>query len=167
MPTDFMSLFETLERSGARFVVVGGLAALLHGVGRTTTDVDICLDFAIDSAGPAIDSLTRSGYRPAAPVNPRDLADPISRTSWQRDNSMVVFSLWDSNNRRPTLDIMLEPTVPFSELWRDAVQVPLYGTSLRVASIPHLIQLKQHSSRPQDLADIEALRRIGEQKHTP
>jgi hypothetical protein len=155
-----MTLFQTLNASGARYVIVGGLASLLHGVGRTTTDVDICLDFATDSILPALDSLSAGGYRPTAPVNLRDLADAQIRTRWQRDNAMVVFSLWDTNNRQPTLDVMLEPVVPFPELWHDALVVPMLGTPLRIASIPHLIQMKQHAGRPQDLADIEALRRI-------
>jgi predicted nucleotidyltransferase len=155
-----MKLFETLNASGARYVVIGGLASLLHGVGRTTTDVDICLDFATDSVLPAIDGLSASGYRPTAPVNVHDLANVQARARWQHDNSMVVFSLWDANNRQPTLDIMLDPVVPFPELWRDALTVPMSGTAIRIASIAHLMQLKQHAGRPQDLADIDALRRI-------
>jgi hypothetical protein len=165
--TDFMNLFETLNASGCSYVVVGGLALVLHGVGRTTTDVDVCLDFAADSLEAAIDTLTRSGYRPAVPVGARELDNPISRTRWQRDNQMVVFSLWDSNNRRPTLDIMLDPVVPFAQLWRDALLVPLFGTTVRIASIPHLIKLKEHSNRPLDRADIESLRRIAALKGNP
>ncbi|MEP7311725.1 MAG: hypothetical protein ABI859_04040 [Pseudomonadota bacterium] len=160
MPTDFLKLFETLNSAGARYVVVGGLASLLHGVGRTTTDVDICLDFTTDAVLPAIDNLTAAGYRPAAPVNVRDLADERVRIRWQRDNSMVVFSLWDMNNQQPTLDVMLNPIVPFPELWRDSLVVSLLGASVRIASIPHLIQMKQLAGRTQDLADIEVLRRI-------
>ena len=155
-----MTLFQTLNASGAHYVIVGGLASPLHGVGRTTTDVDICLDFTTDSIVPAIDSLSAGGYRPTAPVNFRDLADARIRTRWQRDNLMVVFGLWDTNNRQPTLVVMLEPVVPFPELWRDALVVPILGTELRIASILHLMHLKQHAGRPQDHADIEALRRI-------
>jgi hypothetical protein len=160
MPTDFMKLFETLNAAGARYVIVGGLASLLHGVGRTTTDVDICLDFATDSALPAIDSLSAGGYRPTVPVKLHDLADAHTRARWQRDHAMVVFSLWDTNNRQPTLDIMLNPVVPFPDLWRDALVVPMSGIALRIASIAHLIQMKRQAGRPQDLADVEALRRI-------
>jgi hypothetical protein len=109
-----MNLFETLNAGGCSYVVVGGLALVLHGLGRTTTDVDVCLDFAADSLEAAIDSLTCSGYRLAAPVGAQELANPVSRTRWQRDNHMVVFSMWDSNNRRPTLDIMVDPAVPFA-----------------------------------------------------
>jgi hypothetical protein len=160
VPTDFMKLFETLNASGARYVVVGGLASLLHGVGRTTADVDIALDFATDSAGAAIEALTAGGYRPAVPVDAKDLKNPEARTRLQRDNSMVIFSFWDTRNLQPTLDILLEPVVPFVELQREAIPMHLHGTTVFVASIAHLIRLKQHSGRVQDIADIEVLRRI-------
>ena len=159
-----MKLFETLNTSGARYVVVGGLASLLHGVGRTTVDVDIALDFATDSATAAIDALTAGGYRPAVPVDVHELANAKARGRWQRDNSMVVFSLWDSGNRQPTLDILLDPVVPFPQLLRDAVSMDLQGTKVPVVSIAHLIELKQHSGRAQDITDIEALRRIQNQQ---
>jgi hypothetical protein len=164
VPTDFIKLFDTLNASGARYVVVGGLASLLHGVGRTTVDVDIALDFATDSAVAAINALTAGGYRPAVPVDSHELTNPESRTRWRRDNSMVVFSLWDTNNRQPTLDILLDPAIPYADMQRDAVQMNIHGTTVPVASIAHLIQLKQHSGRPQDIADIEVLRRIQQQK---
>lgn len=131
MPTDFLRLFQILEAARSRFVLVGGLASLLHGVGRTTTDID--------------------------------LADPAQRARWQRDQSMVVFSFWDSRNQMPTVDILLDPAITFDALWRDAIPMSLQGTTVPVASIPHLIELKRRSGRPQDLADIVALERIAGQ----
>jgi hypothetical protein len=38
------------------------------------------------------------------------------------------------------------------------------GMTLRIASIPHLIRMKQHAGRPQDIADMEVLRRIQQLK---
>lgn len=163
MPTDFLRLFQILEAARSRFVLVGGLASLLHGVGRTTTDIDLAFDFAADSALPALDALAAAGYRPAAPVKPHDLADPAQRARWQRDQSMVVFSFWDSRNQMPTVDILLDPAITFDTLWRDAIPMSLQGTTVPVASIPHLIELKRRSGRPQDLADIVALERIAGQ----
>jgi hypothetical protein len=40
MPTDFIGLFTLLASSRVRFVVVGSLALLLHGLDRLTADVD-------------------------------------------------------------------------------------------------------------------------------
>jgi predicted nucleotidyltransferase len=164
VPTDFVSLFAILNTLGVRYVVVGGVAALLHGVGRTTADVDIAIDLSTAATGDAIKRLTESGYRPVAPVNPQDFAVDATRTRWQHDNSMVVFSLWDPENRRPTVDILLEPIIEFEVLWLGSEDIPLFGTPIRVVSIEHLIKLKQHSGRPQDLADIDQLQRIAQSK---
>jgi len=83
MPTDFMSLFALLTASGARFVIVGGLATVMHGVDRTTSDVDVVLDLATEPTRAALKALTEAGFRPVAPVNPADLADPMVRRRWQ------------------------------------------------------------------------------------
>jgi hypothetical protein len=160
MPTDFMSLFATLSATGARFVVVGGLASILHGVDRTTADIDVVVDLAADPLRGVLAALAAAGYRPMAPVDPADLADPAIRARWQRDQGMQVFSLWDSENRRPTVDILLTTPIPFETLLRDAVDMTFRGTTVKVASIGHLVQLKQHAGRPQDLIDIERLQRI-------
>jgi predicted nucleotidyltransferase len=167
MPTDYMNLFATLNASGIRYVVIGGLATVLYGVDRLTADVDVIFDLASKSTAAAIDALTRSGYRPLAPVDATDLADAATRSGWQRNHGMVVFSLWDSGNRRPTLDILLDSTVPFADLWRDAVDMSFRGVTIKVASISHLIQLKQHSGRPQDLTDIARLQQIAKTRQQP
>jgi hypothetical protein len=160
MPTNFMALFATLNSSGVPFVIVGGLASILHGVDRTTADVDIVLDLAAASVAGAIAALTDAGYRPMAPVNPADFADPMIRAEWQRDRGMKVFCMWDPENRRPTIDILVESVVPFEALSRDAIAITFHGTTLKVAAIHHLIDLKKHAGRPQDLSDIARLRKI-------
>jgi predicted nucleotidyltransferase len=167
MPTDFINLFSTLTASGVRFVLVGGLACVMHGVDRTTADVDVMFDLAADPTRTAMAALTKSGYRPMAPVNPSHLADPAIRGRWQSERGMQVFSLWDSENRRPTLDILLHSIVPFDELWRDAVAMTLRGVTVKVASIAHLISLKEYAARPQDLADIARLRQIADTLRQP
>ena len=161
MPTDFHSLFATLEARKLRYVVVGGLALVLHGVDRLTADIDLAVDLAPEAAGNLIATLLGTGYRPAAPVDARLFADPATRTVWRRERGMQVFSLWDTTGTRPTIDLFTESVIPFEELWRDAVTIKISGSlTIRVASIPHLIQLKEIAGRPQDLADIERLRVI-------
>ena len=48
-----------------------------------------------------------------APVDPIALADPEQRREWQTIRNMRVFSFWDSTNARPTVDVMLESSIPF------------------------------------------------------
>lgn len=158
MPTDFIGLFALLAAARIRFVLVGGLALVLHGLDRLTADVDLVIDLSAESAQAAVQALTAAGYRALAPVDPIALADPEQRREWQTLRSMQVFSFWDSSNARPTVDIILSPAVPFDELWTAASVVNLGGHAVRVASIEHLIRMKAAAGRPQDLADIERLR---------
>jgi hypothetical protein len=158
VPVDFTGLFSVLSAAGVRFVVVGGLAMLLHGFDRLTADVDLVIDLASDAARSAVEALTKAGYRPLAPVDPAAFADAARREQWRRETGMQVFSLWDTTNARPTVDLLLQSPVPFEELWRDSSLVTLSGLSVRIASAAHLIRMKQASGRPQDLLDVERLR---------
>lgn len=158
MPTDFIGLFAVLAVARIRFVVVGGLALVLHGLDRLTADVDLVIDLSTDSVKDAVRSLTTAGYRPLAPVDPLALADPEQRRQWQTSHNMQVFSFWDSSNTRPTVDVMLEPGIPFEDLWTSARAVNIGGHEVRIASIQHLILMKEAAGRAQDLADVERLR---------
>ena len=161
MPTDFHGLFAALEARKLRYVVVGGLALVLHGVDRLTADIDLAVDLAPEAAGDLIATLLAAGYRPVAPVDARLFADPATRAAWRQERGMQVFSLWDTTGARPTIDLFTESVIPFEELWRDTVTIKISGIlAIRVASIPHLIQLKEIAGRPQDLEDIERLRGI-------
>ncbi len=133
MPTDFIGLFAVLAAARVRFVLVGGLALVLHGLDRLTADVDLVIDLSADSAHAAAQALTVAGYRPLAPVDPIALADPEQRREWQTVRNMQVFSFWDSSNTRPTVDIMLSPEVPFEELWTAAPVMSIGGHQVRVA----------------------------------
>jgi hypothetical protein len=158
MPTDFIGLFSLLTAARVRFVVVGSLALLLHGLDRLTADVDVVIDLSTDASRDAVRALTQGGYRPLAPVDPLDLADPQQRKAWQTTRAMQVFSFWDTTNTRPTVDVMLAPVVSFDELWTDASIFTIGGNDVRVASIAHLIRMKEAAGRAQDIADIERLR---------
>jgi len=40
--TDFQRLVEALERHNVQYVIIGGVAMVLHGSARVTQDLDIC-----------------------------------------------------------------------------------------------------------------------------
>jgi len=43
---DLVSLCGALNREGVRYVLIGGFAVILHGLVRTTKDVDLLIDTA-------------------------------------------------------------------------------------------------------------------------
>lgn len=153
-------LFEALNRADVRYVVVGGVATVLQGFARLTADVDLVVDLTPTEARKAIETLVGLGLRPRPPVDPTGFADSVVRESWIRDKGMRVFSLWDPAQPMREVDLFVEHPIDFEGLFARAEMFPLDTTTVRVASIPDLLALKRLASRPQDLADIEALEAI-------
>lgn len=159
-----MSFFEgtlkALNESGARYIVVGGLAVNLHGHVRVTIDLDLVIDLSPDQALSALDALTAIGFRPAVPVEARAFADTETRESWIREKHMLVFPLRDPDDLTRRVDVFVREPIPFEEMWARSVVLPYKGTTARVASVEDLITMKREAGRPQDIADIEALEEI-------
>jgi hypothetical protein len=163
-----MSIFEPilarLNEAGGRYVVVGGLAVVLHGHARLTVDLDLVVDLAPEAARRSIAVLLDLGLRPLAPVDAFDFADASKRQSWIDEKGMRVFSLYDPLQPLRTVDLFVESPIDFEELWRAAEIVPLRSTEIRVASLPHLIRLKELAGRSQDRDDIARLQEILRQR---
>lgn len=160
----FEPIFQTLNKVGARYVVVGGLATVLHGYARLTADVDLAVDLAPEEAGRVIQALVAAGFRPQVPVNPEEFADQAVREKWLREKHMRAFSLVDPVNPMRVVDLLLKPEVSFEDLLARSQEVVLSTTKIRIASIDDLIVLKRQAGRPQDLADIEQLETIRQRK---
>ena len=160
----FEPIFQMLNTAGVRYVVVGGLATVLHGYARLTADVDLAVDLAPEEATKMIQALVARGFRPQVPVLPEEFANPTVREVWFRDKHMRAFSLVDPVNPMRVVDLLLKPEIPFEELLARSQEVMLNKTKIRIASIDDLIALKRQAGRPQDLTDIEQLQAIRRQK---
>lgn len=156
----FEPVFAALDSAGVRYVVVGGVAVVLHGHARLTADLDIAIDLTPDAARAAVAALEGLGLRPRLPVAAAGLADPATRRSWNEERAMQVFSMWDPEHPLVSVDVFVEELIDFEGLWERAPIVDLGGSRPRVASIADLIHLKRLADRPQDRADIEALEAI-------
>ena len=100
-------LFRALDDSGVRFVVVGGLAMVLHGHARLTLDVDLVIDLAPEPARKAVAALTGLGYVPRVPVAAEDFANAELRETWRREKGMEVFSLWNPDDPMSVVDLFV------------------------------------------------------------
>jgi hypothetical protein len=157
--TQFEAIFIALQATGARYVVVGGVAVNLHGYQRFTKDVDLVVELIPEQTLHVLEALQSLGFRPNIPVKATDFANPAVRDSWIRDKGMMVFQMF-SDTSRVTVDIFAQYPIMFDELYADSTIVSLPDATLRIASIKHLMQMKREAGRPQDLLDLEKLEMI-------
>ena len=157
-------VFRALNASGARYVVVGGVATVLHGYARLTADIDLIVDLETSAAKKAMQTLARLGLRPRAPVDPADFANARIRESWLHDKGMQVFSLFHPDNPVLSVDVFTHHPIEFERLYDRSESCDVGDVSVRVASIPDLIFLKRLADRPRDRDDIEKLEAIARLK---
>ena len=160
----YLPLFKALNDAGVKYVVVGGLATVLHGYARLTMDVDLFVDLAPDEAALAMRTLESLGFKPRVPVPAEQFADAAKRKEWIEQKGMTVFSLYNPMSPMLSVDVFVHHPIPFADLRARAERMVIDNVPVYICSIDDLISLKQRAGRPQDLQDIEKLRRIQEKR---
>ena len=160
----YFELLKAMEDKGIRYVVVGGVAVVLHGFVRATMDLDLVVSLDTDNARKFLDLVAGLGYRPKMPVPLEQFADPAKRQEWIETKGMRVFSLHHSKRVQELVDVFTNEPIPFEEMYERRVRVPVEGISINIASRKDLKVLKQAAGRPQDLQDIAALDELERQK---
>ena len=151
---EFQKIIAALAAAGLRFVIVGGIAMRLQGSAHITDDID----FAVARDPANLDALVRA----LAPYHPSLRGAPPS---------LPFF--WDVRTLRNIMNITLRTDLgsvdllgevagiaSFEQLWNDATQIDLDGSSVRVASIPSLIAMKRAAGRRKDLLHLMELEQM-------
>lgn len=154
-------VFAALNAANVRYVVVGGVAVVLHGHLRMTIDLDLVVDLAADQASAAVAALTALGLQPRLPVAAIDFADASKRQTWVDERNLQVFSFYDADDPMREVDVFATEPLPIDELLAEATVLTIGGVAVPVASRRHLVAMKRSAGRPQDLADIDALEQLG------
>ena len=133
-----------LNERGANYLVIGGIACVLHGYVRATTDVDILIERSLENAERVLAALGEIGYGFAREWRAEEiLARPV--TIIGDDPQVDIFTVaWSVNY------VAAKPRA--STVTVEGVVIPLIG-------IDDLIATKR-TGRPLDTADIEALEEI-------
>jgi len=156
----YLPLFKALNDADVQYIVVGGVATILHGYVRATADVDLVVDLQVEEATKVIEALCNEGFKPKIPVQAIEFADKAKREEWIKEKGMQVFPLYHPDQIGLTVDLFVDQPIPYNELLRNSIVMDLDGTSVRVCSIDDLITMKQQAGRLKDLTDIEKLTKI-------
>lgn len=156
MPSDFnpQRILGLLTAHGVDFVVIGGIAAALHGSARVTQDLDVCFatdDANLDVLGKVLvelDARLRGG--------PDDVSFTPDRATLRR---VEVLTL---ETNAGDFDILARPEgmASYRRLRANADRYDVGAFAVLVASVEDLIAMKRAAGRTKDLADIDELRAI-------
>ena len=143
MFNQFRDAFSCLESHKVKYVIIGGVAVIIHGVGRTTIDLDILIEATPENAKRLIEALLN------ARLGTADLIDVPTLLS----NEITIFS------DRIRLDVQTStPGLLFSDAWDRKVVVEYGGQRINVASLQDLIASKEAAGRRIDMEDAVLLR---------
>ena len=156
--TDFAKGVKALHDGGVEFIIVGGVAAILNGLGYTTYDLDAV--YSRDRAN--IRKLVRclEPYSPYLRGAPPGLPFKFDEhTVLMGLNFTLVTAFGD-------LDLIGEVTAigGYRELLPRSEEVTAFGVPCRRANLEALIRMKQAAGRPKDFEILAQLQVLLEEK---
>jgi predicted nucleotidyltransferase len=152
--TDFRALIQALASSKVQFIIVGGVAATLHGSARLTQDVDIVYSRDAENLLRIVKAL--------APLQPYLRGAPPG-LPFHLDAATLAAGLnFTLSTSAGAIDLLGEITGAgdYRALLPHTVEVKLYGAACRCIDLPTLIKAKLAAGRPKDLETIAELRRL-------
>jgi len=162
MVGEIEAVLDSLNQARVRYLVVGGVAVVLHGYLRTTADLDLVIQLQPENVLRAMGALANLGYRPRAPVPAEAFADQELRDRWIREKGLAVFSLWSPAHPTLEIDLFVSEPFDFDAVYSRAIRVPLEKIEATVIALEDLIALKRQVGRPRDLEDVVALESLRE-----
>ena len=151
MYQDFKELLSVLNEHRVKYLVVGAYAVSIHAQPRATKDLDILVKADAVNAQAVFAALAQFG----APLQGLRAADFAEHGPFFRMGREPV-----------SVDILTAiPGVEFDAAWQCRVEDvvdPASGLKANFISREDLIAAKLASGRPQDLADVDAIRNAAE-----
>jgi hypothetical protein len=142
---DFKELLSILAKHKVRYLIIGGYAVMKYTEPRWTKDLDLLIAIDPENARAVFVALKEFGA-PLIGLTEEDFSDADSFYQMGRPPMRV--------------DIMMSiPGITFEEAWVNREHVDIAGTTALFISRDDLIRAKQATARPQDLIDLENLKR--------
>ena len=151
MITDYAKVLRVLTDAGVEFVLIGGVAADLHGSARATFDVDVVYSRKRTNLAKVVEAL--------GPYNPYLRGAPPG-LPFQFDLATVRNGLnFTLSTGLGDVDLLGEVAGGgnYEQLLSHSVEIDAFGIRCRCVTLERLIQLKRAAGRPKDLESIAEL----------
>jgi hypothetical protein len=158
---EFERLLETLSKGAVEYIIVGGVAGVIHGSVRLTQDLDIVYRRTTENMDRLVSAL--GPHRPYLRGAPAGLPFQWDVRTLEAG---VNFTLTTDLG---FVDLLGEITGggSYGELLPHAVTVEAFGVRCLCLDLPSLIRVKRAAGRPRDLEAIAELEAILEETREP
>ena len=157
---DPVRICEVLNEEGVRYVIVGGIAAVMHGSSLPTQDIDLVPDRSDDN----LECLVRALARLNVQIRTGD--EPLKATideQFLRNSTFMLNLVSDFGD----IDLAFQPSGPLLgyEGWKqDAIELSIAeGVTVWVAALNDVVDSKRAANRPKDQAALPYLESLRDQ----
>ncbi len=142
MLNQLQDVFKSLENHEVKYLVIGGIAAILHGVPRATFDLDIIIEANSVNAKKLLNALLEAKLGTADLISVEKLLG----------SEITIFE------DRVRIDVQTStPGIRFAEAWKNRKIMKYRGQEFPVLSKDDLISSKLAAGRSVDLEDVRIL----------
>jgi len=135
-------VFRFFQQHEVKYVVIGGIASVLHGIPRATFDLGILIEATAENAQRLLAAMENAGFGTATMTNAEDILA----------HEITVF------NDRVRIDVHTHtPGVSFQDAWDRRKTVTYEGQEFFILSKEDLIRSKRASGRDVDIEDVRLL----------
>lgn len=151
-------IVRTLDRYGVDYVLIGGVAARLHGSPILTEDMDLAPERSRENLGRLAQALAELDARLGAPGVEDGLTVPLDADTF---SSPVMTFVTQAGE----IDVVLDPPGMgrYQDLQSSAVGFRVFGIRLQAASLDDIIASKEASGRSKDRAHLQTLRELADE----
>ncbi len=135
-------VFKSFQQHEVKYVVIGGIASVLHGVPRATFDLDILIEATPENAERLLQALLDAGLGTASLTSADELLS----------HEITIFK------DRVRIDVQTStPGLSFEQAWKHCQVMSFQGDQFFVVSKEDLIRSKRAAGREIDLEDVRLL----------
>jgi len=146
---ELLNLWKTFSKNNVQYIMVGGFAAILHGISRITQDVDIWIKDTHENRVQLRKSLADIGLGDFESIETQEFIP-----GWTTIYLGIGLEL----------DLMtylkLFPQTSFDDCYQLSYKATIDGIYIPFLHINHLMEEKLANGRPKDLLDLEDLKKI-------
>jgi predicted nucleotidyltransferase len=153
----FIEILASLERHGAEYVIVGGMAAVIHGAPVLTMDIDALVRVSEDNANRllAVFKELEARFRGHTTIIRPELADIMAGRHLLLTTKAGKFDVLGAMGRTPHR---------IDDVRDEIVRLQIDGLTVPVLGLEELIRQKRALGRDKDLVALRMLEEVARQR---